>query len=64
MMLSAPSGRMDVVATPNATATVFVVDDDVSVRDSLELLIRAAGWQALTFESAKDFLAHPRQRLF
>jgi FixJ family two-component response regulator len=51
---------MDVVATPNATATVFVVDDDVSVRESLELLIRAAGWRALTFESAKEFLAHPR----
>ena len=51
---------MDVVTTPNATATVFVVDDDVSVRESLELLIRAAGWQALTFESAPDFLAHPR----
>jgi len=60
MALSAQSGRMDIVAAPNAAATVFVVDDDVSVRDSLELLIRAAGWQALTFESAKDFLAHPR----
>ena len=60
MMLSAPSGRMNVVATPNATATVFVVDDDVSVRESLELLISAAGWQPLTFESAKEFLAQPR----
>ena len=60
MVLSAQNGRMDIVAAPDATATVFVVDDDVSVRDSLELLIRAAGWQALTFESAKDFLAHPR----
>ena len=60
MMLSAPSGRMDLVAMPNATATVFVVDDDVSVRESLELLIRSAGWQALTFDSALDFLAHPR----
>ena len=60
MMLPTPSGRMDVVTTPDATATVFVVDDDVSVRESLELLIRAAGWQALTFESAPDFLAHPR----
>jgi FixJ family two-component response regulator len=59
-MLSTPSGRMDVVTTPNVTATVFVVDDDVSVRESLDLLIRAAGWQALTFESAPDFLAHPR----
>ena len=60
MMLSAPSGRMDVVATRNAAATVFVVDDDVSVRESLELLIRAAGWQALTFDSAPVFLAYPR----
>jgi len=38
---------------------VFVVDDDVSVRESLELLIRSAGWQPKTFESAEDFLAHP-----
>jgi FixJ family two-component response regulator len=58
--MSAPSDRMIGVATPTATATVFVVDDDVSVRESLELLIRAAGWQALTFESAPEFLAHPR----
>jgi FixJ family two-component response regulator len=39
---------------------VFVVDDDVSVRESLELLIGAAGWQAETFASAEEFLAHPR----
>jgi FixJ family two-component response regulator len=60
MMLAAPSGRMKVVTTPSPMATVFVVDDDISVRESLELLIRAAGWQALTFDSAPDFLAHPR----
>jgi FixJ family two-component response regulator len=48
------------VATSKETATVFVVDDDVSVRESLESLIRNGGWQALTFESAPDFLAHPR----
>ena len=35
---------------------VYVVDDDISVRESLELLIRAAGWQAESFESAQDFL--------
>jgi FixJ family two-component response regulator len=40
--------------------TVFVVDDDVSVRESLELLILSAGWQPITFGSAEDFLAHPR----
>ena len=39
---------------------VFVVDDDVSVRESLELLIKFAGWQPETFASAKEFLAHPR----
>ena len=39
---------------------VFVVDDDVSVRESLELLIKFAGWQPETFSSAADFLARPR----
>jgi len=39
---------------------VFVVDDDISVRESLELLIRFAGWQPETFASAEEFLAHPR----
>jgi len=39
---------------------VFVVDDDVSVRESLELLIKFAGWQPETFASAADFLARPR----
>jgi RNA polymerase sigma factor (sigma-70 family) len=36
---------------------VFVVDDDISVRESLELLILSAGWQPETFASAEDFLA-------
>lgn len=40
--------------------TVFVVDDDISVRESLELLIKTAGWRAETFASAQDFLARPR----
>jgi len=43
-----------------AAPTVFVVDDDVSVRESLELLIRFAGWQAETFASAQEFLERPR----
>jgi FixJ family two-component response regulator len=43
-----------------ATPIVFVVDDDVSVRESLELLIEAAGWRAETFASAQEFLARPR----
>ena len=39
---------------------VFVVDDDVSVRESLELLIRNAGWQPEIFESAQEFLSRSR----
>ena len=42
------------------TPIVFVVDDDVSVRESLELLIRYEGWQPETFASAQEFLDHPR----
>ncbi len=44
----------------SATPIVFVVDDDISVRESLELLIRFEGWQPETFASAQDFLDHPR----
>lgn len=39
---------------------VFVVDDDISVRESLELLIRSEGWLVETFVSAKEFLERPR----
>jgi FixJ family two-component response regulator len=42
------------------TPIVFVVDDDLSVRESLETLIRFEGWQPETFGSAQEFLAHPR----
>jgi FixJ family two-component response regulator len=41
-------------------AIVFVVDDDVSVRKSLELRILSAGWQPETFASAQEFLKYPR----
>jgi FixJ family two-component response regulator len=39
---------------------VFVVDDDISVRESLELLIQNAGWQPETFETADEFLVRPQ----
>src|SRR6202049_1037488 len=45
---------------PHAAPIVFVVDDDISVRESLESLIRCAGWQPETFASAQEFLARPR----
>jgi FixJ family two-component response regulator len=49
-------------STPPAVGIpmVFIVDDDVSVRQSLELVIRSAGWQSQTFASAEEFLSHPR----
>ena len=46
--------------TSNAKPVVFVVDDDVSVRESLKLLITSAGWQPETFPSAQEFLSRPR----
>jgi FixJ family two-component response regulator len=50
----------EVVAMPDVTSIVFVVDDDVSVRESLEQLIRTAGWHPETFTSAQEFLSRPR----
>src|SRR5258708_7345567 len=44
----------------HATPVVFVVDDDISVRDSLELLIETAGWRPIVSASAREFLSHPR----
>jgi FixJ family two-component response regulator len=42
------------------TPIVFVVDDDISVRESLELLISNEGWLPQTFESAQEFLSRQR----
>ena len=49
-------------AMPQNKPVVFVVDDDISVRDSLELLINFAGWQPETFASPDAEL--PRTRRF
>ena len=48
------------VTMTHAAPIVFVVDDDISVRESLDLLIKTAGWQPETFVSAQEFLSHPR----
>jgi len=44
----------------SAAPIVFVVDDDISVRESLELLIQNEGWQSKTFASAQEFLDYRR----
>lgn len=48
------------IPMPPTSPLVFVVDDDISIRESLELLIRHAGWQPETFISAQEFLLRPR----
>jgi FixJ family two-component response regulator len=45
---------------PQITPIVFIVDDDVSVRESLDSLIRFEGWQSETFATAEEFLSRPR----
>ena len=45
---------------PDATSMVFVVDDDISVRESLAPLLGTAGWQVETFPSAQEFLSRRR----
>jgi FixJ family two-component response regulator len=57
------SRSMEVLTMRDVRSIVFVVDDDVSVRESLELLIKSAGWQPELFASAQDFLSRPRATL-
>lgn len=52
-----PDKQLSAAAT---TPVVFVVDDDISVREALELLIAHAGWRPELLASAQEFLARPR----
>ena len=59
--LATIDGRYSTARSMSAdTPIVFVVDDDDSVRESLELSIENSGWRPETFTSAREFLAHPR----
>jgi FixJ family two-component response regulator len=61
MRLSQNAHRgMPVQASLAPSPVVFVVDDDVSVRESLQALIQFQGWRAETFATAHEFLDHPR----
>jgi FixJ family two-component response regulator len=51
---------MSASLTSTIVPIVFIVDDDVSVRESLELLVRNENWKPETFASAQEFLNHPR----
>lgn len=53
-------GERGVQSIPSLAPIVFIVDDDISVRESLQLLIRCEGWQPEAFQSAREFLSRPR----
>ncbi len=48
---------------PTVIPVVFIVDDDISVRESLELLVRDENWKPVMFASAQEFLDHPRKHV-
>jgi FixJ family two-component response regulator len=58
-----PSYEVGALPMSSATPVVFIVEDDVSVRESLELLVRDEKWKPETFASAQEFLDHPRKRV-
>jgi FixJ family two-component response regulator len=58
---STPSYTLSTPPVPNLVPIVFIVDDDVSVRESLELLVRNENWKPEAFASAQEFLSHPRK---
>src|SRR5579885_353503 len=62
-MNSARRAGSEVGALPmsSAAGVVFIVDDDVSVRESVEMLVRNENWKPETFASAQEFLVHPRK---
>src|SRR5271163_141169 len=57
------SRQVGVLPMSSAIPVVFIVDDDVSVRESLEMLVRDENWKPETFSSAQEFLDHPRKRV-
>ena len=60
MVQTSPATRSNQNQTLTSKPVVFVVDDDASVRESLEMLILREGWHPQTFSSARAFLAHPQ----
>jgi FixJ family two-component response regulator len=55
--MSVPTQRVRSMA--GVAPIVFIVDDDISVRESLEMLVAHAGWQPEIFASAEAFLSRP-----
>jgi FixJ family two-component response regulator len=62
-LTTADGTQSETTGVSSATPIVFVIDEDVLVRESLELLIEVAGWRVETFASAQEFLARPRAQV-
>src|SRR5436190_24070656 len=58
-MSSSAAAQSEAKRAGDLSPVVFVVDDDISVRESLASLIGFAGWRTEAFESAREFLARP-----
>src|SRR4051812_30625534 len=54
--ISLPAKAREPAVAPSVLPVVYIVDDDVSIRESVELLIEEAGWRAEAFASAREFL--------
>jgi FixJ family two-component response regulator len=59
-LANAPAPQLRSSLVPHTTPIVFVVDNDVSMRESLDAMILSAGWRPQVFASAQEFLALPR----
>jgi FixJ family two-component response regulator len=56
--MASPANNLNEVPTGRIGGIVYVVDDDVSVREALEAMISSVGWDVVSFDSAEDFLAY------
>ncbi|WP_412104593.1 response regulator transcription factor [Rhizobium leguminosarum] len=59
--ITPPRDRRDLapsVLAARSRPVIIIIDDDDSVRESLELLVRSVGWTPLSFSSAQDYLSH------
>ena len=60
-MSSSAAAQSEAKRPGDVSPVVFIVDDDISVRESLASLIGFAGWRTEAFESAREFLARPQE---
>lgn len=60
VVVISPGNEARLTTMSTETSVVFVVDDDISVRESLEIMVRSAGWEPKVFGSAEEFLSFDR----